>query len=79
MDPSVEVAVIAAVPPTLTAIVAVVLGFVNHNKLHDVGLRVDGRLTELLDLTRQSSHAEGVKEEGERLAIEPEIDGHSTK
>jgi hypothetical protein len=27
--------------------------------------RVDGRLTELLDLTRKSSHAEGMKDEGE--------------
>lgn len=28
-----------------------------------IGKRVDGRLTELLDLTRKSSHAEGMKEE----------------
>jgi hypothetical protein len=34
--------------------------------LHRVGVKVDGRLTELLDLTRKSSKAEGVKAEQER-------------
>jgi hypothetical protein len=55
----VQVALIAAIPGTL----AVVLGFVNRSKLGAVSAQVDGRLTELLELTRKSSHAEGMKEE----------------
>ena len=58
----VKVALIAAVPATIAAI----LGAFNRTKLNDVGERVDGRLTELLEITRKSSLAQGVKEEKER-------------
>jgi hypothetical protein len=62
MTPVVEVAIIAAVPPTVVALGAVFLGWMNRTKLTDVGQKVDGRLTELLELTRKSSHAEGVRD-----------------
>lgn len=68
MDPLVEVALISSVPPTLAALVAVWLGIQsNHSqktakiKLNEVSIQLDGRLTELLELTRKASHAEGVK------------------
>ena len=63
---AVTVALIAATPPTIMALWAVVLGWLNRTKLADVGEKVDGRLTELLELTRTSSHAGGVKEEREK-------------
>ena len=63
------VALIAAVPATLAS----VLGFVNlrknerlNGKMQDVDTKVDGRLTELLELTRKSSEAIGVKKEFDR-------------
>jgi hypothetical protein len=59
---AVTVALIAGVPATL----AVVLGFLNRSKLGAVSVQMDGRLSELLELTRKSSHAEGVKDEQER-------------
>ena len=63
MTEAVEIAIIASTPPTIVALGAVVLGWLNRTKLTDVGQRVDGRLTQLLELTRKSSHAEGVKDE----------------
>jgi hypothetical protein len=56
---TVLVAIIAAIPGAG----AVILGFINRKKLGDVSAQVDGRLTELLELTRKSSHAEGMKDE----------------
>jgi len=58
---AVWVALIAAVP----AGGAVILGFINRSKLGAVETRVDGRLSELLELTRKSSHAQGVADEKE--------------
>jgi hypothetical protein len=66
MTPEVQIAIIAAVPPTVVALGAVLLGWMNRAKLENVGQKVDGRLTELLDLTRKSSHAEGVAEQKEK-------------
>ena len=62
MSDLVWVAAIAAVPSTLAALV----GLLNHRKIDEVGLRVNGRLTELLHLTATSSKAEGVKQEKEK-------------
>ncbi len=62
MTDAVEVALIVSVAPTLVALGAVWLGWLNRTKLTDVGHSVDGRLTELLELTRKSSHAEGVRD-----------------
>jgi len=59
MTDVVAVALIAAVPATLGAIV----GMINKTKLGQVSNQIDGRLTELLDITRKASHAEGMKDE----------------
>ena len=45
------------------AILALVVGLLNKQQLGDVSRRVDGRLDELLRLTRAESHAEGVRDE----------------
>jgi len=62
MSDVVIVAIIAAIPGTIAA----VLGLFNRMKLGVVGERVDGRLTELLELTRKSSKADGVREAQEK-------------
>ena len=61
MSDPVIVAIIVSVP----GMIAAILGFFNHNKLGEVSEKVDGRLTELLELTRKASKAEGAKEEKE--------------
>jgi hypothetical protein len=66
MTDVVIVALIAAVPATIVGTGGLILGFMNRRKLGDVEQKVDGRLTELLELTRKSSHAEGVKEQTEK-------------
>jgi len=73
MDPLVEVALISSVPSTLAALVAAWLGYRNNKsqkaskiKLNEVSIQLDGRLTELLELTRKASHAEGVKAQKKR-------------
>jgi hypothetical protein len=63
MTEAIEVALIAAVPPTLVALGALILGVLNRLGLANVSLKIDGRLTELLELTRKASHAEGVREQ----------------
>jgi hypothetical protein len=62
MTDIVIVALIAAIPGTVAAIIS----GINKVKLDKVEIRVDGRLTQLLELTKQSSHAEGVKDEKEK-------------
>ncbi len=65
MTDAVTIAIIAAIPPTVVALGAVVLGWNNRAKLNQVGTAIDGRLTELLELTRKSSHAEGALQQRE--------------
>jgi hypothetical protein len=62
MTDAVKIALIASVPGSLAAI----LGIFNRVKLGSVSLQIDGRLTELLQITKSSSHAQGVKDELDR-------------
>ncbi len=55
MSDVVIVALIGALPATL----GVCLGLVNRQKIEAVHIAVNSRLTELLELTAKSSHAEG--------------------
>jgi len=57
---------IASAPPTIAALGSLALGYLNSRKLRNVETKVDGRLEELLALTRKSSHAEGVKDQKEK-------------
>ncbi len=73
MEPTVEVAFIAAVPGTIAAIGVIILGIWNARKLKQIDHNVNGKLTRLLDekvtdranLAEKSeklSHAEGRRE-----------------
>ena len=64
MSDVVLVAIVAAIPSTLAAI----LGFMNRQKIDEVQVAVDGRLTELLELTAKSSRAEGKKDANDKPA-----------
>jgi hypothetical protein len=59
MTDAIIVAIIAGVPGTLAAL----LGVFNRAKLGQVSAQVDGRLTELLELTKKTSKSEGAKEQ----------------
>jgi len=54
---------IVSVPPTIVALGGLAIGWLNRRQLGQVETKVDGRLSELLELTRKASHAEGVKDE----------------
>ena len=66
MNPIVLAAVIAAIPPTLVAIVVVdvtIRGQVkSQEKIQQVHIEINSRMTQLLDLTSKASHAEGVRD-----------------
>ena len=47
--------IIAAIAASLAAVV----GYLNRRKVNQLEVKVDGRLTELLELTARASHAEG--------------------
>lgn len=55
-----------ALPATLFALAALITSIRNHNNINDLGIKVDGRLSQLLEVTKVSSKAEGVKEEVDR-------------
>lgn len=59
MSDAVLIAIIAAVPGTIAAIV----GVLNQRRIDRLGIKVDGRLTQLLDTTakqqRMAGHEEG--------------------
>jgi hypothetical protein len=58
MSDAVLVAIVAAVPSTLTAILTVV----NKRKIDALHIAVDGRLTQLLEQTAKASRAAGKAE-----------------
>lgn len=62
LDPTVQVALIMAVPTTLLGIGTLVLGFMNRNKLNKIDISVDGKLSQLMDTQQKLSHAEGRRE-----------------
>jgi hypothetical protein len=63
MTDAVQIAIIAAIPPTLVALTGVILGFLNRGQIAKVHEEVNSRMTEMLKLTRESSHAQGMKDE----------------
>ncbi len=65
MTDAVQISLISVIG---TVLIAVITNFGNKllRKSDEMATKVDGRLTELLELTRKSSHAEGVKDEKEK-------------
>lgn len=60
MTEAVQVALIAAVPPTLLSFAAVISSLLNRGKINGLHLDVNSRLTELLKQTGLAAHAEGL-------------------
>lgn len=54
------VAVLVAIPPTLAAIAAYLRSRTNTTEVRSLSSRVNGRLDELLELTRTASYAKGL-------------------
>ena len=65
MTDAVQIAIVAAIPPTLVALCGVALGVINRGKISEVHQQINSRMTELLELTRKSSRAEGAREQRE--------------
>jgi hypothetical protein len=59
MTDMIKAALIVTTPPTIVALAGVI-------KIFKVGRQVNGRLSELLELTRKASKAEGVLQELDR-------------
>jgi Na+-translocating ferredoxin:NAD+ oxidoreductase RnfG subunit len=62
LSDAVLVSAIAAIPATIAAIVTVF----TRAKVNEVADRVDGRMDEMLRLTREGAFAEGVKHETDK-------------
>lgn len=72
MDPTVKVAIISAIPPTVSAFV---WGWVNHVKIATVEVNTNSKLTELLkqrnEAASRADRAEGIKEGSDAERIKP--------
>lgn len=66
MSETIIVAVIAAIPTTLASIAAFLQSRKNTAKLAAIHVEINGRLTQLLELTGKASHAQGMKDELDR-------------
>lgn len=62
MDTSVKVALIVAIPSTITSIGTLVLGLMNRSGLKEVHESVNGKLKQLIETSGKLSHAEGRRE-----------------
>lgn len=61
------IALVAAIPPTLAALAALVVGLRNSRKVEEVRHATNSLADRLVESTRIAAHAAGVKEEHERL------------
>lgn len=73
MSDEIWIAVIAALPPTIAAVLGILAG---RKKLQDIHVQLDGRLSELLESARKVSDTAGEKRgrEEERERQEHERD-----
>lgn len=62
MTEPVQIAVIAAMPPTIVAGGALIVAIKSKAAIREVHLSVNSRLTQLLEAVSKASHAEGVVE-----------------
>jgi hypothetical protein len=61
MTDSIAIAIIAAAPPTLVALLAWIASKKNGKAILDVHLSMNSRLDQLLESTKKTSHAEGME------------------
>lgn len=68
------VIIVAAIAPTIAAIGAIIVSLINRKKnkadledakkgIHQIHLEINSRMTQLLELSQRSAHAEGKEEE----------------
>lgn len=69
MTDAVQIALIAATPPTLVALGAIIISWRNGRKTDELKVTVDGRLSELLEVTATSAEAKGVLKEHARKKL----------
>lgn len=66
MNPIVVAAIIAAFPPTLVAFISIFVTIRGQSKteqkMQQVHVEINSRMTQLLELTSKASHAEGVRD-----------------
>lgn len=62
IDPTVKVALIAAVPPTLLSIVTLIVSVQNRREGQRLHISLNSRLSELIKASKESSHAAGRRE-----------------
>lgn len=77
LDPTVQVAIVMAIPTTILGIGTLVLGFMNRNKLNKIDVNVDGKLSQLMETQQKLSHAEGRaegKDEGIDMGVSKTLD-----
>ena len=67
MSDAVQLGLIAAIPATITAITGILIVL---NKIKDLHRDVDGRMTEMLELTRLAATAKGNLEGRAELKVE---------
>jgi hypothetical protein len=60
MSPEVALAAIPAILAAIGSLISIVASIRNGRKIESVEIRLDGRLEELIERTRESSHAAGV-------------------
>ena len=65
MTDLVQVALIAAIPPSLVALVTLVVGLYNKSQIKELRVTVNSRLSELVAQSKKASHAEGMEDERE--------------
>lgn len=60
---AIKIALITTTPPTIVALGAFVLGWMNRSKLTQVHLDMNGRLTQLLQSREQEGHSQGMRDQ----------------
>jgi len=70
MTDAVQIALIVAIPPTIVAVGGLVVSLLNRKQGQKIEFKVDGKMDELLSLTRSGAHAEGIAEGREIGVVE---------
>ena len=82
MTDAVQIALIVSAAPTMGTVGAIILGFLNRNKISEVATKVDGHLTEMktelkdatkavLELTGSDQHKAGQLQETQEARERP--------
>jgi hypothetical protein len=78
MTDNLAIAIIVSTPPTIVAIVGLVIGLKNKDAVKEVHLSLNSRLDQLLELTKKAGIAEGRKSEADGRKSETDQSQTST-